>query len=103
ALSDDAPALLGVEQSLRGYRWIERLDPARTHTATAISQAHGLPELLGRVLAARGAEPPNAASHLDPTLRTPMPDPMRMQDTERAAERLAAAIRAAEPIAVFGD
>ncbi|MGH6791692.1 MAG: single-stranded-DNA-specific exonuclease RecJ [Methyloceanibacter sp.] len=95
--------MLGVERSARGYRWTERLDSSRVLAATAISQAHGLPELLGRVLAARGAEPHNAAHHLDPTLRTLMPDPRRLQDMERAAERFAAAIRAEEPITVFGD
>ncbi|MEX0744006.1 MAG: DHH family phosphoesterase, partial [Phycisphaeraceae bacterium] len=103
AEGDSAPTMLGVERSARGYRWTERLDSSRALAATAISQAHGLPELLGRVLAARGAEPHNAARHLDPTLRTLMPDPTRLQDMERAAERFAAAIRAAEPIAVFGD
>jgi len=103
AEGDSALTMLGVERSARGYRWTERLDSSRALAATAISQAHGLPELLGRVLAARGAEPHNAARHLDPTLRTLMPDPTRLQDMERAAERFAAAIRAGEPIAVFGD
>lgn len=100
---DSTPAILGVECSARGYRWVERLDPGRSLAATAISQAHGLPELLGRVLAARGAEPHTVEGHLDPTLRTLMPDPARLQDMELAAERFATAIRAAEPIAVFGD
>jgi single-stranded-DNA-specific exonuclease len=97
------PAFLGVERSARGYRWVERLDPGRALAATAISQAHGLPELLGRVLAARGAETHTAARYLDPSLRTLLPDPARLQDMEKAAERFASAIRANEPIAVFGD
>lgn len=100
---DGAPALLGVEHSARGRRWIERLEPGRTHTATAIAQAHGLPELLGRVLAARGAEIQTVDRYLDPSLRTLLPDPARLQDMERAAERFAAAIRQSEPVAVFGD
>ena len=97
------PAFLGVERSARGYRWVERLDPGRALAATAISQAHGLPELLGRVLAARGAETHTAARYLDPSLRTLLPDPARLQDMEKAAERFASAIRGHEPIAVFGD
>jgi single-stranded-DNA-specific exonuclease len=100
---DGAPALLGVERSARGRRWIERLEPGRIHTATAITQAHDLPELLGRVLAARGAELHTVERYLDPSLRTLLPDPSRLQDMERAAERFAAAIRHGEPIAVFGD
>lgn len=98
-----AGALLGVEHSARGYRWVERLDSSRTLVATAISQAHGLPELLGRVLAARGAEAHTVTRFLDPTLRTLLPDPSRLQDMEKAATRFAAAITAREPIAVFGD
>ncbi len=103
AESEAVPALLGVECSARGYRWAERLDPGRAHIATSIAQAHGLPELLGRVLAARGAEMQTAARFLDPSLRTLLPDPARLQDMEKAAERFAAAVRASEPVAVFGD
>ncbi len=103
AESGTAQALLGVERSVRGYRWVERLDQSRAHTATAISQAHGLPELIGRVLAARGAETHTASRYLDPSLRTLLPDPARLQDMEKAAERFAAAIEGSEPIAIFGD
>jgi len=100
---DAAPALLGVDCSGRGRRWVERLDPARSVAAAAISQAHGLLELLGRVLAARGAELHTVDRYLDPSLRTLLPDPARLQDMERGAERFTAAIRAGETIAVFGD
>ena len=100
---ESPPALLGVEHSARGRRWVERLDPARALAATAISQAHGLPEFLGRVLAARGAESHTVSRYLDPSLRTLLPDPARLQDMERAAERFALAIKGGEAIAVFGD
>ncbi len=100
---DAALALLGVDCSARGRRWVERLDPGRSLVAAAISQAHGLPELLGRVLAARGAELHTVDRYLDPSLRTSLPDPARLQDMERGAERFAAAIRAGEAVAVFGD
>ncbi|MGZ8415834.1 MAG: single-stranded-DNA-specific exonuclease RecJ [Methyloceanibacter sp.] len=99
----EATALLGVECSARGFRWAERLDPGRGLIATSIAQAHGLPELLGRVLAARGADPQTVSRFLDPSLKTLLPDPARLQDMEKAAERFASAIRAKEPIAVFGD
>jgi single-stranded-DNA-specific exonuclease len=75
----------------------------RALAATAISQAHGLPEFLGRVLAARGAESHTVSRYLDPSLRTLLPDPARLQDMERAAERFASAIKGGEAIAVFGD
>lgn len=98
-----AGALLGVEQSARGFRWVERLDPGRTLVATSIAQANGLPELLGRVLAARGADAHTAARYLDPSLKTLLPDPSCLRDMEKAATRFAAAIKAGEKVAVFGD
>jgi single-stranded-DNA-specific exonuclease len=100
---DSTPTLLGVARSARGRRWVERLAPCRAMVAAAISQAHGLPELLGRVLAARGAELQTVDRYLDPSLRTLLPDPAGLQDMEPAAERFASAIRAGEAIAVFGD
>jgi single-stranded-DNA-specific exonuclease len=96
-------AYLGVERSARGLRWVERLDPARASTALAIAQAHGLPELIGRLLAARDADASTLSHYLDPSLRHLLPDPASLQDMERGAERFARAIRASEPIAVFGD
>ena len=102
-VSDIASPFLGVERSARGYRWVERLDPSRALIAAAISQGHALPELLGRVLAARGADIHTASRYLDPSLRTLLPDPARFQDMDKAAARFAAAITQNEPIAVFGD
>jgi len=99
----ETTAMLGVERSVRGRRWVERLEAGRFHIATAISQAHGLPELLGRVLAARGAELHSIERFLDPSLKTLLPDPARLQDMARAAERFARAIRTGERVAVFGD
>lgn len=98
-----SPAFLGVERSTRGLRWVERLEPSRASAALAIAQANGLPELLGRLLAARGAEAGTLSHYLDPSLRHLLPDPSGLQDMERAAERFAQAIRNHEPIAVFGD
>jgi single-stranded-DNA-specific exonuclease len=96
-------AYLGVEASARGFRWVERLNPARGAAALAIAQAHGLPELIGRLLASRGADVATLAHYLDPSLRRLLPDPSILQDMDKAAERFARAIRHAEPIAVFGD
>ncbi|MBM3554143.1 MAG: single-stranded-DNA-specific exonuclease RecJ [Alphaproteobacteria bacterium] len=66
-------------------------------------QQAGLPELLARVLAARGVGPEEAASYLAPTLRESLPDPSIFRDMDAAAERLAQALRAGEGIAIFGD
>ena len=50
--SETSAAFLGVSNSARGFQWRERLAPGQRNTALAISQRHGVPELLGRVLAA---------------------------------------------------
>lgn len=98
-----AGAFLGVERSARGLRWVERLEQDQFNTATAIAQTQGVPELLARVIAARGATPAETAEYLEPSLRTMMPDPASMRDMDRASDRLARAIRDGEAIAVFGD
>ncbi len=100
---DTMPALLGVERSARGSRWVERLDPGRLHIASALAQAHHLPDLLGRVLAARGADLQTADRFLDPSLRRLLPDPSRLEDMPCAAQRFAEAVLRGETIAVFGD
>jgi len=69
----------------------------------ALSQRLGVPEIVGRVMAARGIGIDEAEAFLDPTLRDALPDPAVLEDMTRAAERLAAAIRDGESIAVFGD
>src|SRR5690606_6368252 len=96
-------AVLGVERSVRGLKWRERIDPADLNLAAAISQHHDLPELLGRVLAARGVGLDEVPTVLDPTIKALMPDPSVLQDMDKAAVRLADAIVARERIALFGD
>jgi single-stranded-DNA-specific exonuclease len=96
-------AYLGVAASARGLAWRERLDAAGTQAAIAISQRHGLPELLGRVLAGRGVALSEVATFLDPTIKALMPDPSTVRDMDKGAARLADAIQRKEPIAVFGD
>jgi single-stranded-DNA-specific exonuclease len=100
---DAGGAYLGVEASVRGLRWRERLDPAAAKTAAAISQRHGLPELLGRVLASRGVAVDEVPVVLDPSIKALMPDPSTLRDMDRGAARLADAILRRERIAVFGD
>ena len=51
-------AFLGVECSLLGRRWQARLDAAGEARAAAIAQAHGLDDILARVLAGRGVALP---------------------------------------------
>ena len=94
---------LGVERSLTGRRWRERLNAEGMATALAIAQRHEVPEIVARVLAARGVAADDAPAFLSPSIRALMPDPMTMTDMDKAAARIADAIVASERIAIFGD
>ncbi len=99
----DQPPFLGVENSVSGRLWRSRLKPGNERLALAIAQTLDLPELLGRVLAGRGVTQDIATKFLDPSIRDQMPDPSSLQDMDKAAERLATAIKAGEKITIFGD
>ncbi|MEL0013372.1 MAG: DHH family phosphoesterase, partial [Alphaproteobacteria bacterium] len=90
-----------VERSVTGKRWVLR--DADDRMGMALSQRLGVPEIVGRVMAARGIGIDEAEAFLNPTLRDALPDPAVLEDMTRAAERLASAIREGESIAVFGD
>lgn len=98
-----ARPFLGVTKSARGFAWRERLPAHMKQLATAISQRHGLPDLMGSVLAARGIGLDAVPTFLDPTLKSLMPDPSTLRDMEKAAARLADAVQAKQNVAIFGD
>lgn len=99
----NAPAepFLGVGRSVTGRLWQAR--PGSERTAQALSQRLGVPDVVGRVLAARGVDVDGGETFLNPTLRDAMPDPTCLRDMDRAVARLADALSADEKIAVFGD
>jgi single-stranded-DNA-specific exonuclease len=103
ALTSGLAPYLGVSNSARGYVWRERLPQDVQNRALTISQQHGLPELLGRVLAARGVAPADVPVFLDPTVKALMPDPSTLAGMQGVAERLADAVVRQEPVAIFGD
>jgi single-stranded-DNA-specific exonuclease len=92
----------GVQQSLTGRRWVWRTGDAE-RVGQGIAQQLGVPELIGRLLAARGVTAAGAADFLDPTLRAMLPDPSVLVDMDVAAARLADAVMARECVGVFGD
>ena len=100
---EDQAAYLGVTRSVKEQIWRERLSPQQTRIATAISQQQELPDLLGRIMAARGATLDNVATLMAPTLKAMLPDPSSLQDMEKGAARFAEAIVNREKIAIFGD
>src|SRR3954462_4587655 len=97
-------AFLGVERSVCGRAWRDRLDERGAARALAITQRHDdVPELLARILAGRGIEVDAVSSFLDPTVRALMPDPDSLADMRTAAVRLADGIMRGETIAILGD
>jgi single-stranded-DNA-specific exonuclease len=93
--------VLGIASSLSGRRWVWRA--AEERIGLGIAQRHGLPEILGRLLAARGVGLDGTADYLEPTLRALLPDPSVLADMDAAAARLADAVRRGETVGVFGD
>ena len=97
----DEPSFLGVDRSVTGRAWVRRRFDARA--AEAISQRYGVHPVLAEVASGRGVALETASAFLRPSLRETLPDPSVMADADAAAERLADAIEAGEPIGVFGD
>ena len=93
--------VLSVASSLNDRSWVWRTGCDRL--GFAIAERLQVPEIVGRILAARDVSLDDAADFLTPTLRALLPDPSVMADMEAAAARLAHAIRGQETVAVFGD
>ena len=90
-----------MDRGLSGRRWIWRAGEDRV--ALGIAQRLDLPEIVGRLLAARGVGIDAATAFLEPTLRALLPDPSVLTDMDAAAARLADAVINAETVGVFGD
>jgi single-stranded-DNA-specific exonuclease len=100
---ESQPAFLGVQHSLTGKLWRDRLDARGVARALAITQRHQLPEMLARVLAGRDVGIDQVDDFLDPTIRKLMPDPFTVTEMEAAAKRIADAALRGEKAAIFGD
>lgn len=94
---------LGVEKSVTGRAWRDRLDERGSAGALAIAQRYGLDELLARILAGRNVDVNSVEAFLDPTIKRLMPDPHTLTDMEFASTRIADAVMREEKIAIFGD
>ncbi len=92
---------LDVHRSLTGRTWRSRLSDDRL--GLALAQHLAMPEIVGRILAARGVSPEESQSYLSPNLKDMLPDPSRFRDMDAACHRLAEAIVEREPVGVFGD
>jgi single-stranded-DNA-specific exonuclease len=99
----EAPSRWGTSggDSITGRTWVWR--SAEDRLGFAIAERLDVPEIVGRILAARGVGIAEAGDFLTPTLRALLPDPSVMADMAAAADRLAHAVQARETVAVFGD
>jgi single-stranded-DNA-specific exonuclease len=69
----------------------------------ALARTLGIPDLVARVLLARGLDDPERArGFLRPDLRT-LHDPFAFRDMQKAVERIRRALRAGEAILIHGD
>ncbi len=90
-----------VAKSLTGRDWVQpAVDEA---ICRALAQRFDLPDVAARLLAMRGVGLEDAEDFLSPRLRVHLPDPSGLRDMDRAAERLADAVRRREPVGVITD
>lgn len=95
-------ALLNVDHSLRGQRWI---GPAieQQRLAEAMAQVSDLPLPLCATLVRLGVGPADSAAYLSPAIRDLLPDPRQLRDMETAAKRFLDAIAKQQRVAIFAD
>jgi single-stranded-DNA-specific exonuclease len=88
----------GVSQSILGQSW-----RWRGAAGDGLDAGFQPDDLVDQLLMARGVVRVELERHRLPTIRGFMPDPSIFRDMDKAAERLADAVEALEPVTVFGD
>ncbi len=99
--NDSQSFVLNVERSVLNKKWVSV--PTDERMAQGISQAYGVPEIVGSLLVARGINFDNVEEFLNPSIKNQLPNPSVLQDMDKAAARIADAIMNGEKVAVFGD
>jgi len=85
------------------YRWIPRSVDNPETVQRLQRELNDLPEPLARVLVLRGIDSFDAARHFFRAGREDLHNPFLMQDMDRAADRVAAAVEQGERVLVYGD
>ena len=93
---------LGVSQSLTEKHWVGP-DHAVDLAAQALMQNSNLPMAICSVLARFGIEADAVEGYLDPLIKNLLPDPRRLLDMPKAAERVLRAVSNRNRIAIFAD
>ncbi len=94
---------LNVERSLNGAKWTLADADVDVDRVARVMQSHDVPEVVARLLCARGVADDDIAAFLNPTLKDNFPDPLSLVGMEALATDLADAIEAKAQIAIFGD
>ncbi len=85
------------------YRWIPRSVDNPETVQRLQRELNDLPDPLARVLVLRGIDSFDAARHFFRAGREDLHNPFLMQDMDRAADRVAAAVEQGERVLVYGD
>lgn len=94
--------LLDIEKcSITNALW--KLQEADQREILTLIQRFELPEILARILVARGVNIENAHDFLYPLIKSLLPDPFHLLDMDKAVSRIIRAIKNNEKIAIFGD
>lgn len=94
-------SFLGVEESAKGFRWVERVADAQA--VTDLQKVGGLDALQARLLAARGIGAEEIQNFLKPRLRDLLPDPARLKGFSEFADTLLTAIADGQTIGILAD
>jgi len=93
--------VLDISSSLTSKRWV--FSDYDERQALRMAQSYYLPEIVCRVLSARGVNFEDVGNFIEPSLKNLLPNPSSLKDMDVAAARIAKAIQNKEKIAIFGD
>lgn len=89
------------KKSLSGNIW--EIAYTDDRVAETIKQRTGISYIVAKILATRGITPDNVELFLNPKLQNLMPNPSCLKDMDKAAVRLAQAIKSNGKIGIIGD
>jgi single-stranded-DNA-specific exonuclease len=100
-------SFLGIESSLTGRRWLQRLPDGHSEAEIGILEEGvrrlGIGAMQAKLLVARGAVPDTALRILSPKLKNELPEPFTLQDMEKAVDAILAALQGQRAITILAD
>ena len=93
---------LGIEKSILAKQWIGP-SSEQERNQEKLFQETGLPLALCAVLSRLNIDTNSAAKYLKPKLRELMPEPSKLRDMTKAAERILHSAKTGEKVAIFAD